>query len=114
MKIFEEQIKLIEPTDVLIRVHAAALNYRDANILNGTNPWPVLPCGIPCSDTAGVVVEVGRSVTRFAVGDKVCPILDQNSITGLEQSREWLGGDVYGVLSTHVVLPEQKIVKHLS
>lgn len=106
-----------EPTDVIIKIHTVALNYRDANMLNGTNPWAIAQNGIPCSDAAGVVVGVGRSVTRIAVGDKVCPILDQNSITGLEQSREWLGGEVDGVLATHVVFPEEKVVKfpqHLS
>ena len=113
----EEEIELEEPIDIIIKIHAIALNYRDANILNRTNPWAVAPNGIPCSDAAGEVVAIGRSVTRFAIGDKVCPIFDQNSITGREQSRKWLGGEVDGVLATHVVFPEEKIVKfpgHLS
>ena len=117
LKLIDEEISLSEPTDVLIRVHAISLNFRDANILNGTNPWPVAPSGIPCSDASGVVIAVGRSVTRFSVGDRVCPIFDQKSITGLEQSREWLGGEVDGVLATHVLFSEEKIVKfpkHLS
>lgn len=56
-------------------------------------------------------------MTRFAVGDKVYPIFDRNSVTGLKQSREWLGGEVDGVLATHVVFPKEKIIKfptHLS
>lgn len=111
LRLVEEQIELKESTDLIIRVHAVALNYRDANILNGTNPWSVSPDGIPCSDAAGEVVAVGHGVTRFAVGDKACPIFDQNSITGLEQSREWLGGEVDGVLATHVVFSEEKVVR---
>lgn len=117
LKLVEEEILLKEPTDVLIRVHAISLNYRDANILNGTNPWPVSPSGVPCSDAAGEVIVVGRSVTRFAVGDRVCPIFDQTSVSGLEQSRQWLGGAVDEVLATHVVFPEERVVKfpeHLS
>jgi D-arabinose 1-dehydrogenase-like Zn-dependent alcohol dehydrogenase len=39
------------------------------------------------------------------------PILDQKSITGHEQEREWLGGEVDGVLATHVVFDEEKLVK---
>lgn len=44
-------------------------------------------------------------------------IFDHNSVTGLEQTIEWLGGEVDGVLATHVVFSEEKLVKfpeHLS
>jgi NADPH:quinone reductase-like Zn-dependent oxidoreductase len=41
----------------------------------------------------------------------VSPILDQNPITGLEQAREWLGGEIGGVLATHVIFSEETLVK---
>jgi len=84
LKLLEEEIEINDPGEVLIRIHAVSLNYRDANILNGTNPWTVSPSGIPCSDASGEIIAIGHSVTRFAVGDRVCPIFDQNSITGQE------------------------------
>jgi NADPH:quinone reductase-like Zn-dependent oxidoreductase len=117
LKVIEEEIESADDKDILIQIQAVALNYRDANILNGTNPWPIAPSGIPCSDAAGVIIATGRGVTRFVVGQRVCPIFDQNSITGLEQSRAWLGGEVDGVLATHVIFPEDKVVevpKHLT
>ncbi len=43
----------LPPYAVLIKVHAVSLNYRDANIANGGNPWPVIPNGILCNDGAG-------------------------------------------------------------
>jgi NADPH:quinone reductase-like Zn-dependent oxidoreductase len=98
-------------------VRAVSLNYRDANILNGTNPWPVIENGIPCSDAAGDVFDVGSNVSRFKVGDKVIPILDLALITGEEQGRCWLGGDADGTLATHFVADEQLVVRfpeHLS
>jgi NADPH:quinone reductase-like Zn-dependent oxidoreductase len=98
-------------TSVLICVHAVSLNYRDANIVNGTNPWSVRADGVPCSDAAGEVVDIGSHVTDFAIGDRVSSILDQKSIYGNEQEREWLGGEVDGVLSTHVVFEQEKLVK---
>lgn len=113
----EEPITLTDPHSILIRVHAVSLNYRDVNIIHGTNPWAVKADGIPCSDAAGVVVEIGSKVTDFKVGDKVSPIFDQQAMNGTEQSREWLGGEVDGVLATHVVFPADKCVKppeHLS
>ncbi|KAK6427633.1 hypothetical protein LTR95_015969, partial [Oleoguttula sp. CCFEE 5521] len=101
----------LPPTSILIEVHAVSLNYRDSNILNGTNPWPVLPNGIPCSDAAGTVIALGSHATRFALGDRVSPILDQDAITGDEQTRRWLGGEIDGVLASHVVMDEQVCVR---
>lgn len=117
LQLFDEQIVLKEPTDILIRIHAITLNYRDANMIHGTNPWPVSSNGIPCSDAAGEIIAIGSHVTRFSIGDKVSPILDQKSITGKEQDRLWLGGEVDGVLASHVVFPQENVVKipeHLS
>lgn len=107
----------IPPTSILVRVYAVSLNYRDANILNGTNPWPVIEGGIVASDAAGEVIAVGSHAQRFKTGDKVCPILDQNSITGEEQKRIWLSADVDGTLATHLIMDEQLWVRfpeHLS
>ena len=101
----------LPPTSILIRIHAVSLNYRDANMLNGTNPWPILDAGIPTSDAAGEVIAVGDDVTRFQTSDRVCNIVDQNSITGEEQYRIWLAADVDGMLATHVVLDEQLCVR---
>ena len=106
-----EPIPVLSPTSVLIRVHAVSLNYRDANIIHNTNPWPVLLSGIPCSDCAGAVIAVGENVTRFVVGDRVSPIFDQLAVTGREQNRAWLGGEVDGVLASHVVFDQEKCVR---
>nr|OQO30120.1 hypothetical protein B0A51_02860 [Rachicladosporium sp. CCFEE 5018] len=101
----------LPPTSLLIEVHAVSLNYRDSNILNGTNPWPTLENGIPCSDAAGTVVALGSHATRFELGARVSPILDQDAITGDEQTRRWLGGEIDGVLATHIVMDEQVCVR---
>lgn len=111
LQLVKEPISVRTPFEVLIKIHAVSLNFRDPNMLHGTNPWSIIPSGIPCSDAAGTVLEVGREVVAFKIGDAVSPILDQKSITGHEQAREWLGGDVDGVLATHCVFPENKLVK---
>ncbi|THA42816.1 hypothetical protein E6R62_37710 [Streptomyces sp. A1136] len=59
------------PHEVLIKTHAAALNYRDlmyarGNYINLADA-PLVPAG----DGAGEIVAVGADVTRFAVGDRV-------------------------------------------
>jgi NADPH:quinone reductase-like Zn-dependent oxidoreductase len=101
----------LAPTSVLLKIHAISLNYRDVNILNGTNPWPVLANGIPCSDAAAEVLAIGYSVNDWKVGDRVMPIFDLKNITGEEQERAWLGGDVDGVLATHAIFDEQHLVR---
>lgn len=48
VKLVRENLSLpLHPTAVLIKIHAVSLNYRDANIANGGNPWPVIPHGVP-------------------------------------------------------------------
>ncbi|KAI9899506.1 hypothetical protein N3K66_005967 [Trichothecium roseum] len=101
----------LDPTAVLVKVHAVALNYRDANIANGGNPWPVTPNGILCNDAAGEVIAVGDKVSFLAVGDRVAPITDTANITGREPGRSWLAADEDGVLADHVVFSEEKLSK---
>lgn len=95
----------------MIRVHAVALNYRDANISHGGNPWPVTPNGIICNDAAGEVIEVGEAVLRFKVGDRAAPNTDSENITGREARRSWLAADEDGVLADYLVFDESKIAK---
>lgn len=101
----------LAPTSALVKVHAVSLNYRDANIANGGNPWPVLPHGILCNDAAGEVVAVGEKVTTLNLGDKVAPITDTGNISGRETHRSWLAADEDGVLADYVVFGEEKLCK---
>ena len=64
--------------DVLVRVHAAALNPLDWHLLRGmpyivrpTAGWRTPKRNIPGVDVAGVVEAVGRNVTRLKPGDEV-------------------------------------------
>jgi len=56
---------------VLIKVAACSLNYRDLAIARGTYRLPVTSNIIPLSDAAGEVIEIGAGVRRVKVGDKV-------------------------------------------
>ena len=105
---------------VLVKVHAVSLNYRDLLIVRGQyNPKMALP-RIPCSDGAGEVVEVGEGVDTVTVGQRVAAIFMQHWLEGsptAETSRGALGGDVDGMLAEYVVLHQSGVVKipeHLS
>jgi NADPH:quinone reductase-like Zn-dependent oxidoreductase len=106
--------------EVLVRVHAVSLNYRDLMVVLGRyNPKMRLP-RIPASDGAGEVIAVGDGVTRVKVGDRVAGIFMQNWIDGAADAakiRGALGGDIDGMLAELVVLREDGVVHfpdHLS
>ncbi|KAL4729665.1 hypothetical protein ACLX1H_004086 [Fusarium chlamydosporum] len=112
VKLVTEDLPLpLHPTAVLIKVHAVALNYRDANIANGGNPWPVTPNGIPGNDAAGEVVAVGNRVSLVSVGDRVAPITDTEFVTARSTGRSWLAANEDGILATYIVFDEKLITK---
>lgn len=112
LELLEESLPSpLPPTWIIIRVRAVSLNWRDANIANGGNPWPVLPRGIIGSDAVGEVIQVGDAVAGFNIGDRAAPIVDQVNLTGREAGRCWLAADVDGVLVDHLALDERLACK---
>jgi NADPH:quinone reductase-like Zn-dependent oxidoreductase len=76
----EQPSPSIHHEDVLIRVHAAAVNPVDLAVRQGyMAEWvsPTFPYILGC-DVSGVIVEIGRDVTSFTVGDEVYARLDLN------------------------------------
>lgn len=57
--------------EVLVRVRASSLNFRDLIIFAGQYQPPVQIGRVPLSDGAGEIEALGESVKRFRVGDKV-------------------------------------------
>ncbi|PYI07530.1 alcohol dehydrogenase [Aspergillus sclerotiicarbonarius CBS 121057] len=112
LKLVTEPLPLpLSPTAVLLKIHAVALNYRDANIANGQNPWPVMPNGILCNDAAGEVIAVGNKVKTLVVGDRAAPITDTENISGRETRRSWLAADEDGVMADHIAFEERVLCK---
>jgi NADPH:quinone reductase-like Zn-dependent oxidoreductase len=106
--------------EVLVKVHAVSLNFRDLLMVKGLyNPKLQFP-RIPCSDGAGEVLAAGEGVAGFKPGDRVAGIFMQNWLEGpltAAKARGALGGDIDGMLAEHVVLDEQGLVRipdHLS
>jgi NADPH:quinone reductase-like Zn-dependent oxidoreductase len=105
---------------VLVKVLAASLNYRDLLVIKGKYsrnlPLPL----IPFSDGAGEVVETGEGVSRVKTGDRVAGIFMQKWLAGEmneEKTGSDLGGSIDGMLAEYVVLREEGLVRlpeHLS
>jgi len=105
---------------VLVKVKACALNFRDLGIVRGSYRMPVRENVIPLSDGAGEVVEVGAGVTRVKVGDRVAGNFFQRWVGGepaADVHKSALGGGIDGMLADYAVLEEDGVVKiprHLS
>ena len=101
------------PGQVLVRMRAASLNYRDLIVVKG-GLGPALPLPlVPLSDGAGEVVEVGPGVERVKPGDRVAGTFFQRWVTGPiteEAAASALGGAVDGVLAELVVFEQDGVV----
>ena len=103
------------PGEVLLRMEAASLNYRDYVMARGGygRRGGTLPL-VPCSDGAGRVVRVGAGVSRVAVGDLVCPIFSQTWTSGPFRDTHWagtLGGPRDGAMQEYMVLSQEGVVR---
>lgn len=108
------------PGEVLVKVRAASLNYRDLLIVKGLYSRGLSLPLVPLSDCAGEVAETGAGVTRVRPGDRVAGIFMQSWISGGAMENDAgsaLGGAVDGVLAQEVVFREAGVVSvpgHLS
>jgi len=122
-----DELKLVEsdmpqpgPGEVLVRMKAASLNYRDYLMVSGnyTRNLP-LPL-VPLSDGTGEVAAVGPGVRRWKEGDRVIGCFFQCWPAGRitpEVPKTALGGALNGVLAEYALFREGGLVplpEHLS
>ena len=94
------------PTEVLMRMHAASLNFRDLAIVRGKYiGGPVTQNTIPLSDGAGIVEAVGEAVTTFAAGDRVTATFSQGG------PMQTLGSPLDGTLAEYCVFDQFGLLK---
>ncbi|HEY0428600.1 MAG TPA: NAD(P)-dependent alcohol dehydrogenase [Pyrinomonadaceae bacterium] len=100
--------------EILVKMTAFALNYRDLLVINGIGSWKPLSNRIPISDGAGEVVMIGKGVSRWKVGARVCPIFLPRWLDGELTSEKFvlpLGGAASdGVLAEYVIFNENSVV----
>jgi NADPH:quinone reductase-like Zn-dependent oxidoreductase len=104
------------PGQVLVRIRAASLNFRDLLIANGTYPrGPTKDRLVPLSDGAGEVVELGPGATRLKPKDRVMGAFFEKWLDGpfdfnvaISSAR---GGSIDGVLAEYVLFDEAAAVK---
>jgi NADPH:quinone reductase-like Zn-dependent oxidoreductase len=99
---------------VVLKMKAFSLNYRDLLVVNGVGRWkPSLP-RVPLSDGVGVVAATGGGVSRVKVGDRMAPIFYPKWLDGRVTSAKMvspLGGAVAdGVLAEYTLFDESSLV----
>jgi len=106
--------------EILLRVRATSLNYRDLMVLRGGGRGPTKLGVVPLSDGAGEVAAVGNGVTRFAVGDRVIGCFHPRWFGGPikpDYLTDRLGANLDRMLAEYAVVSEEAAVampSHLS
>jgi NADPH:quinone reductase-like Zn-dependent oxidoreductase len=102
-----------EPDEVLIRLHAASLNYLDLMVA-----WGRLGSGItsfiPGTDGSGEIVGIGHRVAGWAMGDRVIPGLMVDWVGGALTSaaaKRVRGVTMPGSLAEYVAVPATSLVQ---
>ena len=101
-----------QPGEILVKVGAVALNYRDKMVVESGRGLPLQFPFTPGSDLAGEVVGLGAGAARFSIGDRVISTATPDWIDGLRPGNartpayQTLGGFYPGVLAEYVAMPE--------
>jgi NADPH:quinone reductase-like Zn-dependent oxidoreductase len=101
--------------ELLVKVGAVSLNYRDKAIVDGIyEPHKVPKPLIPVSDVAGTVVATGEGVSRFAVGDRVNSHLYSRWLDGMpgpDEPEYCFGSPLPGGLAQYMIIHEDSAVR---
>ncbi|KAL2870887.1 putative raffinose synthase protein Sip1 [Aspergillus lucknowensis] len=114
LKYGDAPVPKVGENEVLVKLHAASLNYRDLIIPKGKYPFPLSFPVVPGSDGAGEVVEIGSKVSQFKRGDKVVTLFNQHHQYGAidaAAAKSGLGGVIDGTLRQYGVFNENGVVR---
>jgi NADPH:quinone reductase-like Zn-dependent oxidoreductase len=110
----DEPVPRPQRGELLIRVRAVSLNYRDLGISRGEYVVPITPGLVPCSDAVGEVVETGEAVDDFSRGDRVLSTFHARWFGGAPPpglDRTCYGSGQDGWLTEHKVVSREAVVK---
>ncbi|KAF9517256.1 hypothetical protein BS47DRAFT_1314540, partial [Hydnum rufescens UP504] len=113
LRVLDEPVELPTKGQVLVKLHAASLNFRDLAISRKAFPGDYPADLIPLSDGAGEIIAIGEDVSRFSIGDRVVNTFFENWVEGptkVEYHAKARGGTVHGVLAQYRLFPEAELV----
>lgn len=108
------------PCQVLVKMRAWSLNYRDLMVVKGTYAPKLKFPFLTLSDGIGEIVALGSGVSRVKVGDRVAGAFMQDWIDGpasADKAKSALGAALPGLAAEYVVLGAEGVVpvpRHLT
>ena len=111
LKLTDTENPSLKDNEVLLKVHASSLNYHDLMVALGLIPTE--DKRVPLSDAAGEILEVGKDVSKWTVGDKVMSMCFPNWISGPPKYNllSFIGDNQDGYATELISIPESAITK---
>lgn len=109
----EVTIPVPKSDEVLVKVAAVSLNFRDYYIVQGLYPEPLPTDIVPVSDGAGEVVAIGEDVTDFTVGQRVATHFLPNWRSGEPEYDNLslkMGGPLPGMLTEYALVSQEALI----
>jgi NADPH:quinone reductase-like Zn-dependent oxidoreductase len=115
----EHPAPLPGPGQVVVRVRANSLNFRELSVLRGTYPLPIKPDVVMAADGAGEIAAIGDGVSRVTVGERVAVAMFPRWLDGpfAWEYAAQIGGSLDGMLTDLALVSEEAVVRipdHLS
>ncbi|KAJ6101821.1 hypothetical protein N7486_004248 [Penicillium sp. IBT 16267x] len=105
------------PGEVLVKINAVSLNYRDVEVTKGEYKHHKTADQdatiVPCSDMCGSIIAVGPNVSQWTIGNRVLSTFVPEHQTGQVMESQLagsLGLPLHGVLATHRIFPAHGLV----
>lgn len=111
LKLTDTENPSLKDNEVLLKVHASSLNYHDLMVALGLIPTE--DKRVPLSDAAGEILEVGKDVSKWAVGDQVMSMCFPNWVSGPPKYDllSFIGDNQDGYATELISIPESAITK---
>ena len=111
LKLTDTETPSLKDNEVLLKVHASSLNYHDLMVALGLIPTE--DKRVPLSDAAGEILEVGKEVSKWTVGDKVMSMCFPNWVSGPPKYNllSFIGDNQDGYATELISIPESAITK---
>ena len=113
LRLVERPVPEPKRGEVLVRIMAATLNYRDLLMVRGGGTSIRSQTYVPLSCSCGVITAVGPGVTRFKAGDRVAPTFFPDWVSGPRTDPDVarsLGGPIDGVAREYACFPQEAVV----
>jgi NADPH:quinone reductase-like Zn-dependent oxidoreductase len=115
LRAVEQPVPTPGPGQVLMRVRAISVNYRDLLVIGGVGSWAPTDDVVPISDGAGEIIAAAPDVSCFSIGDHAAALFLPKWHRGPLTADEYVlpvGGPTHrGMLSEYVIVDQHDAVR---